>query len=153
MNNYSGYSNGRYFNAPAYNMPSYQQQNYIQQSQQPNGLFFNNIRYVSPEDYDKYIVALGQTDMIINKDKGLVKIVSADMVGNSFARTFKYEEITNSTPESTKAPEIDLSGYVKIDDLKDFIKIDALESLSKQLNDKLDHLEKKIKISEIMEDK
>ena len=48
---------------------------------------------------------------------------------------------------------MDLTGYVKTDDLKDFIKVDALESFSKQINDKIDALQKKIKINEILEEK
>ena len=156
-NNYGGYSNGRYFNTPSYNVPAFQQ-NYIQTQnrvEQPhqNGIFFNNIRYVNPEDMEKYIVNLGQTDMIINMQDGIVKIVSADMVGNSFSRTFSFKEIDGKNQKEEKAPEIDLTGYVKTEDLKDFIKVDALTQFSKQLDDRFDKLEKKIKINEILEEK
>ena len=153
FNNYGGYSNGRYFTTPSYSMPMFQNRPIEQSQQQQNGIFFNNIRYVSPEDYDKYIVGLGQTDMIINKENGLVKIVSSDMVGNSFTRSFKFEELNSNKPKEEQKPEIDLSGYVKKDDLNDFIKIDALTQFSKQIDDKLSKIEKKIKISEIMEEK
>lgn len=154
-NGYGGYSNGRYFNTPAYTLPAFQQ-NYAQRQidqPQPNGIFFNNIRYVSPEDMEKYIVNLGQTDMLINMQDGIVKIVSADTTGNSFTRCFEFKEIDNKKPQEQKQSEIDMTGYVKTDDLKDFIKVDALEAFAKQLDDKFDKLEKKIKISEILEDK
>ena len=103
MNNYNGYSNGRYFNAPAYNLPAYQQ-NFMQQpqTQQPNGIFFNNIRYVNPSEMSSYIVLAGNTDMIINKEDGIVQIKSADMAGNSFTRAFKFEEITNQPQPQKK---------------------------------------------------
>lgn len=157
FNNYNGYSNGRYFNAPSYNVPVYQQ-NFMQQQQQqqPNGLFFNNIRYVNPNEMASYVVLAGNTDIIINKQDGLFQIKSADMAGNSFTRTFKFEEMNNFNDDNKtelKSPEIDLSSYAKTDDLKDFIKVDALEQFSKQIQDKLDKLEKKIKISEILENK
>ena len=161
MNNFNngyGYSNGRFFNSPAY-MPNYQQ-GYISQPRadqvQPNGLFFNNIRYVNPSEMASYVVLAGNTDVIINKQDGVFQIKSADMAGNSFTRTFKFDELNNFSndkqSDDTK-PEMDLTGYVKTDDLKDFIKVDALESFSKQINDKIDALQKKIKINEILEEK
>lgn len=153
--NYGGYSNGRYFNTPLYNVPSYQQnynQRPVEQPQQ-NGIFFNNIRYVTPEDMKKYIVGLGQTDMLINMQDGIVKIVSADMTGNSFTRQFSFKEIDDKAQEAQKQPEINLDGYVKKEDLVDFIKVDALTQFSKQLDEKFDKLEKKIKINEILEEK
>ena len=157
-NFYGGYSNGRYLSAPAYSMPSYQP-NYMQQAnqEQANGIFFNHIRYVNQNEMASYVVLPNNTDMIIDRTNGIVQIKSADQMGNSFTRNFKFEEINeqniNKAQEQEKKPDIDLSGYVKTEDLKDFIKVDALESFTKQINDKLTDLEKKIRVKEIMEGK
>lgn len=145
-NGYGGYSNGRYFNTPAYTIPAYQQ-NYAQRpidQPQQNGLFFNNIRYVTPEDMEKYIVNLGNTDVLINKQDKIIKIKSADMAGNSFDRTFKYEELNIPSTVEQPKQDLDLSGYVKTDDLKDFIKVDALTQFSKQIDDKIEVLKKEL---------
>ena len=149
-NNYGGYSNGRYFTNTPYQQYPYIPRQMEQQPQQQNGIFFNNIRYISPEDMDKYIVNLGNTDMLINMQDGLVKIKSADMAGNSFERNFKFEEIKGNaqTTQPVKEPE----EYVKKDDIKDFIKTDDFNAFSDNLTSKIEALEKKIKIKEIMGD-
>jgi len=151
-NGYGGYSNGRFLTTQPY-QPYQQFMPRQEQVQQPNGIFFNNIRYISSEDMDKYIVNLGNTDMLINMEDKLVKIKSADMAGNSFERNFKFEEIKDVSQVQNKKQGIDLDLYVKKEDLKDFIKADALTQFSAQLDEKFDKLEKKIKIHDILEDK
>jgi len=156
-NNFGGYSNGRYFSTPAYNIPAYQQ-NYtnrpiIEQPPQQNGIFFNNIRYVNPDEMDKYIVNLGNTDMLINMQDGIVKIKSADMAGNSFTRSFEFKEISQQNKENKEELKLNLDNYVKKEDLIDFIKVDALTQFSKQLDEKFEKLEKKINLNNIIGEK
>lgn len=157
FNNFGGYSNGRYFNTPTYNIPAYQQnfaqRQIIEQPPQQNGIFFNNIRYVSPEDMDKYIVGLGNTDMLINMQDGIVKIKSADMAGNSFTKTFEFKEVNTQNQEKKPEQQINLENYVKKEDLTDFIKVDALTQFSKQLDEKFEKLEKKINLNNIIGEK
>ena len=158
-NNFGGYSNGRYFANQPYAMPSYQPTYMPQTNQDQNGIMFNHIRYVNSNEMSSYVVLPNNTDMIIDKANNIVQIKSADQVGNSFTRNFKFEEITDLQPtnKEEKQPEIDLSGYVKTEDLKDFIKVDALDSFSKQLDEKFSkiekQLEKQIKINNILGDK
>lgn len=157
-NIYGNYPNSRYSNLPAWAMPNLTQP-YMQPTAQEiaNGIFFNHIRYVNKNEMASYVVLPNNTDMIIDKENGVVQIKSADQMGNSFTRNFKFEEIneqpTDKSQTEQKLAESELKDYVKKEDLADFIKTDALEAVSKQLNEKLTDLEKKIKVKEIMEGK
>ena len=157
-NNYNNYTNP-YMNNYAKNYPTYQQalQQQLMQAQQtmpqqqpimsqPQELPIQGIKFLTADEIRAYIVMPNTKEMLIDMAGGLAYIKSADAMGQSSVKTYKFEETTEQSANAASSgklePKIDLTNYVQKEDL---------ESLSKSLTDKLSKLEKKINIKEIME--
>ncbi len=147
----SQYSLGaRYGYNPFYQQTYPQFQQPIQQMEPP----IQSVKFVNESEAKAYIVMPNTKEMLIDKDNGIAYLKSADQMGQSRTKIFRFEEVIenneNTSNLGNKQPEIDMSGYVKQEDLADFIKSDAITSLSKDIYDRLNVLEKKIKINDIM---
>jgi hypothetical protein len=104
-------------------------QQYMQQSmQQPLEPPIQAVKFVNENEAKAYIVLPNTKEMLIDKDKGIAYLKSADQMGQSSTKIFRFEEVIDS----------------------DFIRTDAITSLSKDIYDRLSVLEKKIKINDIV---
>lgn len=142
-------NNNRYnpYYAPyiPYNQQSMQQpmQQVVQQPvvQQMNyEIPITNIRYLNEKEMDGYVIPVPNTkEMLIDRTAKVVCIKSTDQIGESRAKYYKFDEIVGG-PATTQnkgnsEPKIDMSAYVKKEDI---------QSLTKQISDKLASLEGKI---------
>lgn len=157
----SSYSLGsRYGYNPTY-QPMYAQypqmpmQQYMQQPiQQPIEPPIQAVKFVNENEAKAYIVLPNTKEMLIDKDNGIAYLKSADQMGQSSTKIFRFEEVIekdkNEAGTGKIQPERDMSDFVKREDLSNFIKTDAIESLSRDIYDRLNILEKKIKINDIV---
>lgn len=155
-NLYQPYNRG-YVN---YQPPLYQSQNFQQPPiyrSQLGDAPIQGIKFLTADEIKAYIVMPNCREMLIDKANGEVHIKSADTMGQSSEQIYKYEEVVENKPlgenEPNKAQTTNNENLVKKDDLNGFVKSDELAEFIKQTNDKLEKLEKKIKISEIMGEK
>lgn len=132
--------------------PMYGQQNQVQQPIQQNFAEtpIREIRYLNAAEIKPYIVDAGTKSMLIDRENKLVHIKYANSSGESTEKIYSYAEVEKQVEEKN-TPQIDLSGFVKKEDLTGFLKADDLKEFSAKLDEKLNNIEKKIKISEFLE--
>ena len=128
--NYNPYQNyGMY-------QPNYQnQQQYIPTT---NNSPINDIKFVTADEARAYIVMPNTKVMLMDRDKSVFYIKSADSLGKSTLEEYKYTRLDNS-PNDSVSPALDPSNFVKtqeLDSFKDFI--------IKEVDTKLDKLHKQI---------
>lgn len=106
-----------------YNYNPYQ--NYYQQPQmvqpQNNSMPFNDVRFATIEEAKAYIMLPNTKVMFMDRDNSVFYIKSADSLGKSTIEAFKFARIENNPTESV-SHEIDTKDFVKIEDLKDYLK-------------------------------
>ena len=122
-NNYSPYG----YQSPYANQ-AYYQRNYptagaqMQQPQpqpQPQAQFetpFQDIKFVTDKQAEAYIVYPNTRVLLIDNEKGVAHIKTADGMGQCVTQYFKFTPISaDGSPLQTevKPPEIDLSEYIK----------------------------------------
>lgn len=107
-----------------------------------------NIRFLNSDEIKGYVVFPGTKEMLIDRAKGITYIKSANTMGESFSRIFRFEEISEEDLDTKKPeqPVIDTSSFVKRDDLKNFLTKEDLVDI----NTKLDKMEKYIRINDIL---
>lgn len=161
-NNNNSYLNNNRFYAtypnylPNYYQPAYvpqqgqmnaQQMQQAQMQQRPYQAPIQAIKFLTADEMKAYIVMPASSELLVDQANNIAMLKSADPMGQSSSKTFKYEEInlndTIAKPE-TPAP-IDTSVFANKDDLKGFVTKDDLKTLT----DKLDRMQKQIQINEI----
>lgn len=160
LNNYTNYMN-RYSYIPQYQQPILPQvqplQQPIQQIQPNYEMPIQSIRFVNEAEAKAYMVLPNTKEMLVDKANSVAYIKSADQMGQSSTKRYKFEELVgeddNTETRVQNEPKINIENYVSKEDAKGFVTSSALEEFSTKLNERLDKLEKKIKISEIMGEK
>ena len=127
-NNYMGMNQYGQYN-PNYmqGYQAYQQQPLRQQPAQPvqnQDVPFSEVRYGTLDEAKAYIVMPTKSVMIINRGAGEFYIKTANSMGEPTLETFKYASLDGSLDEKSDEPKVE---YVKLDDLKDYIKSEQLE--------------------------
>ena len=142
--NYTGFGNGYY--------QQYNQQNFMQKPVQQSDLVFNQIRYLEEDQIKSYIPMIGEKSMLIDRTNCVVSIVSCDSNGNTSRDMFSFSRYEPKTKSSTEIlnKDIDFSEFVKKEDLNTYFKAEDFKKFSDEFSSRFDKLEKKIKISEIM---
>lgn len=106
-----------------YNYNPYQ--NYYQQPQmvqpQQTNMPFNDVRFATIEEAKAYIMLPNTKVMFMDRDNSVFYIKSADSLGKSTIEAFKFARIENNPTESV-SHEIDTKNFVKMEDLKDYLK-------------------------------
>ena len=153
-----GYGNQMYSSYPQ-NYANYQQQMMQRQMQQPQTYMpqdvpFNDIKFVTADEARAYIVMPNTKVMLMDRDKSIFYIKSADAMGKSTLEGFKYSKIDENSTE-TQTIEFDTKEFVKMDDLKDFITKNDISNFItkdelKEIDTKLENIQKRIKINEIL---
>lgn len=163
---YNSYLNNNQFGSqyyPNYTQPygSYQNTQITQrqmpmQPQQVTGVQdvpFNDIKFVTADEAKAYIVAPNTKVMLMDRDKSIFYIKSADSLGKSTLEGFKYSKL-NENPIDTISTEFDPKEFVKTSDLKSFITRDEMNGfLTKEdlngIATEIDKLKKRIEINEV----
>ena len=154
----SGYANQMYSSYPqnysSYQQPQMAQRQMPQQTYMPQDVPFNDIKFVTADEAKAYIVMPNTKVMLMDRDKSIFYIKSADAMGKSTLEGFKYSKIDENSTE-TQTAEFDTKEFVKIDDLKDFITKNDISNFItrddlKEIDTKLENIQKRIKINEIL---
>lgn len=127
---------------PQYPQYSYQNQPMVQRQ---NDSAFNDVKFVTSDEAKAFIVMPNTKVMLMDRDKSVFYIKSADALGKSTLEGFRYSKLEDNEP----------SEYVKLEDLKGFVKVDDLANfLTKEdisgLIDKIDNLQKQVRINAIL---
>ena len=122
------------FNNPYLNnyIPNY---NYVSQIQRPvqqpvqpmapqpqttEDVPFNDIKFVTEDEAKGYILFPNTRVMLLDRDKSVFYIKTADSLGKSTLEGYKYTRIDNKSTESV-SHEIDTKDFVKTQDMKDYL--------------------------------
>lgn len=159
MPNYNNYSNMQMQQRPI------QQTNQPQMQMQPQEIPvpFNDIKFVTADEAKAYIVMPNTKVMLMDRDKSVFYIKSADSLGKSTLEGFKYSPIDEKSEEQVSSPqpplksitEGDLEKFATHDELKGFIthedtKFFVTKEDLKSIETKLDQLQKQINIKNIL---
>lgn len=139
------YSYNPYQNYGMYQQPSYQSQQMTQpqvmqnqQYMQPtNNSPINDIKFVTADEAKAYIVMPNTKVMLMDRDKSVFYIKSADSLGKSTLEGYKYTPLDNSPTESVShvldgkdfVKTQDLDKYLTKDDVKDFVTREDLKNI------------------------
>lgn len=150
------YQGNTMFQQPAYMQPNqfmygggmtpqqtfYQHQQTQQtQPQGNNGFIINDFKIVSEDEAKAYIVNPNMRVMLLDRDKSVFYIKSADSLGTSTIEAFKYEKVTNA---EKNAPAVEFNA-------EDFIKKSDFEKWQSDLNKQMEELRKSVRVKEILE--
>lgn len=158
-NNYNPYMPNTQYYSPYgqtyQNMQMPQRQMQPQQPMHTEDVPFNEIKFVTEDEAKAYIVMPNTKVMLMDRDKSVFYIKSADSLGKSTLEGFKYTKLSNNSNEDTNGSKM-AENYVKNEDLKVFATKDELkgfvrpEDLNKfstkddiqQLNEKIEKFQK-----------
>ena len=140
---YNTFMNGAYPYQQSNQNYGYQQPNYLQQYrpfQKPIQSPFQNTLFLNEKEIDGRVVDIGTSDLLIDREKGIACIKTADQLGQSTKTMYKFEEI--------KPEDIDKEKQTTIN-TDDFISKEYFDSFTKKLYSKIGELETKITIKEM----
>ena len=141
---YNPYMNNGYY--PQYNnYQQYQGQNNQSQMQRPQVTHpqfetpIQDIRFVTSEEARAYIVYPNSKALLIDRQSKLAHLKTADNMGQSSSKTYKFEEVDgngNALAKDCPNPAFDIKDYVKKEDIASMSeKISELETkVTKLLN-------------------
>lgn len=145
MNYYNPYYGNQYMSQFGNQYPQFQQQKqYAVQPQQEQT--FQGIKFLTADEIKAYIVLPNTSEILVDKSNAIAHIKSADAMGQSSTRMFKFEEISELPQSKAEVPTIDTSSFITREEIKDFLRREDL----KTIDDKLTMLEKQIKIEKIL---
>lgn len=126
FNNFNRYGGG-------YSQPMYQQQQVSTQD-----MPIQAIRFMNETEAKAYIVPLMQKELLVDRDKGVAYLKSADNMGQSSCRVFKFEE-TNEV----KPTQMDTSNFLTKDDSKNFVSKKDFDELAQKIEGLRSQISKK----------
>ena len=134
--NYNTYNPMMYSNVygvPQNTQYQYQQPYTTAMQTQPQGKpFVDEVRIMSEDEAKSYIVDANKSAMLIDSEKQVFRIKSADAFGKSTSQLYEYRMIDDNSTK-LKTPEIDTSNFVTKDDLSGFVTTDKLKDALKGL--------------------
>ena len=147
-----------YWNKPYYGPVGY---NTLSQHQQVQPDSFDipiqGFKFLTAKEIEGRIVLPSNTEILVDRENKIIHINSADQIGQSSDRKYKYEELIDKKENEASEPaleaKINTDDFAKKEDLQDFIKNDDFKSFSDTLTSKIEALEKKLKVKDIMGDK
>ena len=111
--------NGTYI--PNYN---YNQQRPVQpmtpQPQTTEDVPFNDIKFVTEDEAKGYILFPNTRVMLLDRDKSVFYIKTADSLGKSTLEGYKYTRLEDKSSDNVSR-EIDTKDFVKTQDMKDYL--------------------------------
>lgn len=140
--------------------PSYQ--NYMQPQYQPmqqrpqmqpivqqpveQEMPFSEVRYGTRAEAEARVVYPSRSIMFIDKNLGEIYIKTANQMGEPTFQEFTFKAKDMGKPPIEQEVKIDTQNFLTKEDAKDFLKRDDL----KTIDEKLDFLEKQVKINKIL---
>ena len=145
MNNYStnpyGYMGNNYYGAN-YQPNIMQNQMQAQQNNQYS-VPIEGVIFLTSDEAKAYIVPPNKRVMIMDRDKSIFYIKSADALGQSNTSAYRFEPLENAQPKiEIETTTTDVQDYVKKDDIKGFATTDDLASLKNELSQSMEDLKK-----------
>ncbi len=130
---------------PQYNQmyPNNLQQQ-VAQVQQPTETPFNEVRLVTGEEAKAYTVFPNRNALLIDKVNKIAYFKSADSLGQSSMKPYRFEEVDEKQPEQ---PKINLEDYVTTEKLNE-----VLKTLTDKINARLFELKKDINVKKALEE-
>lgn len=134
-----------YQNYGAY-QPTYQSQQMAPIVQQPieQEMPFSEVRYGTRAEAEARVVFPNRSIMFIDKNLREIYIKSANQMGEPSFQEFTFKE--KEAEKQVEEVKIDTQNFLTKDDAKDFLKKGDL----KTIEEKLDFLEKQVKINKIL---
>lgn len=144
--------------------PQYQnniQQQMLRNQQQMQGQYetpIQDLRFVTSEEAKAHIVYPNTNALLIDKVNKVAYLKSADNLGQSSIKTFKYDEFSeDKAVESTEHNnQIDLSGFIKEEQIKDFVTLEKMNETFKKFSDTINsqllEIKKSINIKKALEE-
>ena len=155
MYNNPFYNRGSYNYMP-FNQPNSQQsmqpmyqQNMMQQPIQQvaqSEVPIQEIRFMTAKDINGYILLPNQKSLLIDRASNLAHIKYTNAMGESSERVFSYKELDDKTTDNGEMAEKTTANFVEKTELDKFITKDDFKALTS----KLESIEKKIRINEIL---
>lgn len=123
--------------------PQTAQMPYQQPQQASYGVPIRDIRFVTSEEAKAFIVMPNSNVLLIDTASGKAFLKSADSIGQSVTKTYKFEELNvdgGPVKSEEKKSDVDMSAYVKRDDIaayieqQGFVTHEQYKSLQDQVN-------------------
>lgn len=90
------------------------------QQQTTEDVPFNDIKFVTEDEAKGYILFPNTRVMLLDRDKSVFYIKTADSLGKSTLEAYKYTKLEDKSTESV-SHEIDTKNFVKTQDMKDYL--------------------------------
>lgn len=97
-----------------------QNQQYQQYQQTQYDVPIQDIKFVTADEAKAYIVMPNTKVMLMDRDKSIFYIKSADSLGKSTLEGYKYTKLEDNSSESV-SPQIDTKDFVRKEDLQSFL--------------------------------
>ena len=124
FNNYNRYG----YQQPLYpQQPNYQQQGY-QQPMSINDMPIQSIRFMNETEAKAYIVTPMGKELLVDKEKGIAYLKSANNMGQSSCRIFRFEETNEEKPKP-----VDPSIFLTKDESMNFASKKDFEALEEKI--------------------
>lgn len=81
---------------------------------------FNDIKFVTEDEAKGYILFPNTRVMLLDRDKSVFYIKTADSLGKSTLEGYKYTKLEDKSSDNVSR-EIDTKGFVKTQDMKDYL--------------------------------
>lgn len=90
--------------------------------QQTYDVPFREVKFVTSQEAIPYIVMPNSSSLLIDKQNGIAYVKTADTMGQSTTKTYKFEEVSDKGQETAQKDtkeqnSIDLSQYIKKDEI------------------------------------
>ena len=114
--------NGTYIPNYNYNqqMPIQRPVQTTQQPQTTEDVPFNDIKFVTEDEAKGYILFPNTIVMLLDRDKSVFYIKTADSLGKSTLEGYKYTKLEDKSSDNVSR-EIDTKDFVKTQDMKDYL--------------------------------
>ena len=143
MNSYPNYPNFR-APQPNYNMGY----NAGSQINTPAEMPMQGIAYVTEEEAKAYIIMPNTKMLLMDRDKSVFYIKSADSLGKATLEGYKYSKLEEA--DTTPEPPIDVTQFVKKTELEEKMKNFLTKDDLKYLDVKFEQLQRQIKATQIL---
>ena len=112
--------NGTYIPNYNYNQQRPMQMQTTPQPQTTEDVPFNDIKFVTEDEAKGYILFPNTRVMLLDRDKSVFYIKTADSLGKSTLEGYKYTKLEDKSSDNV-SHEIDTKDFVKTQDMKDYL--------------------------------
>lgn len=129
-------------------------QPYYNMNVQTNDLPMQGVKFVTEDEAKAFMVTPNQRVFLMDRDKSVFYIKSADSLGQSSLEAFEFKKVDKNNTE-IKEPKFDIENLVKREELNNLVTVDKLGEELKvvtiDLTKKIEDLKKSINIKKYLE--